>query len=196
MKCTLGRKVDALNTEKNGPMRFNLKPGQKPLALEVDPNVARVRLRTLSDTLQHLDDEAVHVAIIAKTLPKSDANRQRSEKMDKTLEALHEQADRVNHILNTVIEHEVKKTDTQSVIEDLGRQANDLENAMFVPVFQASQEIGALRKSIFDDAEVRRKREETYADVAWWSTATLFLIGWGLGLLGKVYGIRGDGAGE
>jgi hypothetical protein len=47
------------------------------------------------------------------------------------------------------------------------------------------------------DAESIRRRDETLATYAWWTSVILFSLGWWLGILGKLYGAKEGGwAGE
>ena len=41
------------------------------------------------------------------------------------------------------------------------------------------------------EAEIIRERNAIYAKYAWWISAALFALGWGLGLLGKLKGVPG-----
>jgi hypothetical protein len=185
----LNKKIEGLIKRSDAPQTFTTKPGSGPINLETDANVAKVRLTTISDFLQGVDDELVHTRILAEVLPKTDPNRQETEQMIKTIETLHQKLYDVNRILSDLSLQEMRKTDTPSVRENLGKQANELETNTFHSVITASEEMNQLRKKVFDDAQSTRERKEIEADIAWWSTATLFAIGWGLGLLGKLYGV-------
>ncbi|MGA2923561.1 MAG: hypothetical protein ABSE28_20855 [Candidatus Sulfotelmatobacter sp.] len=48
----------------------------------------------------------------------------------------------------------------------------------------------ALVTRILKDAQSIRQTHDSYAKGAWWISALLFAIGWGLGLLGKLYGVQ------
>jgi hypothetical protein len=50
-----------------------------------------------------------------------------------------------------------------------------------------------IRGQLFHQGIARFQME---TDIAWWSTAALFLIGWGLGLLGKLYDVPEAATGE
>jgi hypothetical protein len=55
---------------------------------------------------------------------------------------------------------------------------------------------GNLEHHVLDDAEETRRRNETKSRYAWWISAALFSLGWGLGLVGKLYGVPEVGSGE
>ncbi|HWY22904.1 MAG TPA: hypothetical protein VNX26_16880 [Candidatus Acidoferrum sp.] len=57
-------------------------------------------------------------------------------------------------------------------------------------------DIEKLSRSILSDAETLRRRNSLLSARAWWISTFLFALGWGLGLLGKLYGVPGTASGE
>ena len=47
--------------------------------------------------------------------------------------------------------------------------------------------VAEFNKGILDEAKTLRARDESKARWAWWIAAVLYTVGWGLGLLGKIY---------
>jgi hypothetical protein len=54
---------------------------------------------------------------------------------------------------------------------------------------QLTLKLNSLEQRIFADAESQRHKYDEYSDLAWWISAGLFVLGWSLGLLGKLYGM-------
>jgi hypothetical protein len=48
---------------------------------------------------------------------------------------------------------------------------------------------GLLESDVRKEAEIVQKRNDRYLRIASWISAGLFVLGWGLGLLGKLYGV-------
>lgn len=46
-------------------------------------------------------------------------------------------------------------------------------------------------KRVLDQATAIREKEEYRSRITWWLSTALFAIGWGFGLLGKIYGVGG-----
>jgi hypothetical protein len=57
-------------------------------------------------------------------------------------------------------------------------------------------DISAITEDLEAQAEQIRRRNNAYAHIAWWASALLFAFGWGLGLLGKLYGVPEAAGGE
>jgi hypothetical protein len=69
-------------------------------------------------------------------------------------------------------------------------------NADYDNFVMLSRDLHEFNRGVLDEAKVIRERDEGRSNVAWWVSAFLFAIGWGLGLLGKVYGIPSAGGGD
>lgn len=50
-------------------------------------------------------------------------------------------------------------------------------------------DVDMFRKDVLEDAETIKKHNESLSKYAWWITAWLFTFGWGIGLLGQIYGV-------
>ena len=46
-----------------------------------------------------------------------------------------------------------------------------------------------LQRDLMEEAEHIKNKEARYSRISWWISAFLFAVGWGLGLLGKLYGM-------
>jgi len=44
-------------------------------------------------------------------------------------------------------------------------------------------------KAVFEQAKTRLRLFKKWTDWSWWISAFLFALGWGLGLLGRLYGV-------
>jgi hypothetical protein len=58
-------------------------------------------------------------------------------------------------------------------------------------IIMISGQCDALATEVFKKAESTRKRDEIFLNIFTWCSYALYALGWGLGLLGKLYGVEG-----
>ena len=104
-----------------------------------------------------------------------------------------ENADRKDSLL---LANEVDKFQKEVEI-DYARTSNSHSDAPFEPQL-GSWEIRAseldmksngLADTVLKDASLIRNRNDEYSRISWWISSSLFALGWGFGLLGKLYGV-------
>jgi len=61
---------------------------------------------------------------------------------------------------------------------------------------KVTQRIEALRNGLFEYADAVRKENARISKLAWRCSVGLFGLGWGLGLLAKLYGVPQAAGGE
>jgi hypothetical protein len=74
--------------------------------------------------------------------------------------------------------------------EAIGRSAN-----LLVSLDDLNFDMDKVAKDLLNEAEHSRQRNQLYSTIAWWISTFLFALGWGIGLLGKLYGVP-EAAGE
>jgi hypothetical protein len=70
---------------------------------------------------------------------------------------------------------------------------NSRPMALASSLFNFKADVDEFSSEVFDQAEIIRQKNERLSRWAWRISATLFTIGWGLGLVGKIYGLDGVG---
>jgi hypothetical protein len=128
-------------------------------------------LTTSENTLTNLDK-------LAKTVTFSDAIRKRTAEMH----------DRARDYRAEVDQLRTMKTPRPLTQEYVSQQlSTDLDGArLAIAVID-------LDGDTLQEAETIRERNAVYAKYAWWISAALFALGWGLGLLGKLKGVPAAG---
>lgn len=131
-----------------------------------------------SDAEDRLENQLSAVERLLKTMPK-DHNR------SATLDDLHEQFKAVKeadeHFRNTPYSPD-KLQENLNASVGLEHEAWNTETA-----------IQKFATVILKDSETVKKRYEIYFEIATWSSYLLYSLGWGLGLIGKLFGADGVG---
>lgn len=74
--------------------------------------------------------------------------------------------------------------------EELSR-AFAAEQKLMDEVLQFDSDRGDFVSNLLKDADAVRKRHSRYAKIAGWVSGVLYVLGLGLGLLGKIFGVEG-----
>lgn len=133
--------------------------------------------------------------LLVDKLPAQDINRLRLVELSKTVEEIKSDTHRIVRLATPAglrgTPRQIERLVNQSI-----SQAVDLQEPLFVKLEQLREDSDALTATVLKDAEDFRKRNSTYSTAAWWISAGLFAVGWGLGLLGKLYGVPEGAGGE
>lgn len=70
----------------------------------------------------------------------------------------------------------------------VGKTVVELYHSFLYSLIELQHDVVQARLVGLSEAEVIRRRDERLATLAWWFSMFLFTVGWGLGLLGKLYG--------
>jgi len=132
------------------------------------------------DTEQRLENEWNAVDRLLEKMPK-DQNREKQLNVLQTqLKAVQKADEDFRNTQSPRSPSELKENLNAAV--SLEHQAWDTETA-----------IQNFALSILKDSAEIKKRDETYFKIATWSSYLLYCLGWGLGLVGKLFGLDGLG---
>jgi hypothetical protein len=149
-----------------------------------DYNAAKYRLEEMYRRFAQVNGTSRQIGILVRILPENDANRKKAREIDEGLKTSRNNLIWLDSKLRkSTLGIENEEEWERKALEVTGEAEQDEEEALRALMNDSEK----LTTVVFDDAEAIRKRNEKYAAIAWWITAALFVIGWGLGLLGKVY---------
>jgi hypothetical protein len=162
------------------------KKGRQPRESE-DYLFAKERIKEIEAQIDHLYEQLDHINILARALPAKDPHGQEAEKVQDQLKTFTQQALDIKFGLS--MSPDDIGTDYTVWEKRTADKSNALEAEMMSNLNDFGRKLDKLDNAIFDDARMRRRRHEEYADIGWWISAFLFALGWGLGLLGKLHGV-------
>ena len=161
---------------------------------EPDYERAQWRLQFDRQLLANLKDSLSQMALLSYSLPESEGIRKQLVEVDKTIETT---SPRLNEIAGTLeMPNDVLSgTDhSRRLWEELASsRASGRERDVTTILGLAGIDMMKIDGSIIAQASALKARNERYSKIAWWTSAALFTIGWGLGLLGKLYGVDAGG---
>lgn len=73
------------------------------------------------------------------------------------------------------------------ILQTIAKAVQEMESKTIM----ISGQCDALATEVFKKAENTRKRDEIFLNIFTWCSYALYALGWGLGLLGKLYGVEG-----
>jgi hypothetical protein len=143
------------------------------------------------DDLSKTEDTLTYAKILTEPLPKDDPYRACAESMTIKI------ADLRTKLRNANVSYGMPEDteDPKKWRSQVGPRYLDTVHPIRDSVVKLRGSIDDLAWNIAQDAERIRKRNETYSVWAKWISAVLFILGWGLGLLGKLHGVP-EAAGE
>jgi hypothetical protein len=122
-------------------------------------------------------------AVLSRISRSLDNARRLSEKLPQRSELIEK---RIHSLNNVIAEYQPDPSPKKIGVRLYSRQAN------FDPLWGLAEQVDALGNEILDDAEeVRVSTERSYAIYTWVSYG-LYVLGWGLGLIGRLYGLTED----
>jgi hypothetical protein len=162
------------------------------------PNGEEVLLQNMRDAESGNNEVGTALAtlnILVGKLPAQDGNRLRLAELSRRVEEVQQETLEVVRLATPAglrgtpgeIERQVKQSISQAV---------DLEEPLFLKLGKLREDSDALMANVLRDAEHVREQNSARSTAAWWVSAALFALGWGLGLLGKLYVVPEAAAGE
>ncbi len=106
----------------------------------------------------------------------------------KQLQALEAQYDKMPHL--TAQELLDKKNENKA--REVLRQAREAYPAFI----ELTNNIGPMRRAVLTEAAREKKQAEDWYQCRKWASYVFYTIGWGLGLIGKIYGVGGAAVGQ
>jgi len=178
--------IDEAERSYTDDSRFiELKADLESLLTRTSPNVPalnkwrkahsiNVRASILSRNVEPLFNDVQMLMKLAETLPGDD-------NIQGKVNNLRDDASTFKKLIDDInlrIESGTSKTDLENKIS----RGEEMTRSM-------DFNFHAVHKVILEDSDQIERRNELFADCAWWISAFLFAFGWGLGFLGKFYGV-------
>ncbi len=85
---------------------------------------------------------------------------------------------------------------TKYEVPPKGKTVVELYHSFLYSLYELQHDVVQATLVGLSEAEVIRRRDERLATRAWWLSMFLFTVGWGLGLLGKLYGVPEAAGGD
>lgn len=180
--------------------QLNEATSRKYLPVQTDEEEEKTYLSNdEKDTLEEYTLDFANSDLLLSALPHNDKLQAQFAKLRKRYADLTKEGEELSHTgfrlradqrLNGVYakspEDALKmKAQTESDIAALDERIDKLDDSLT----DFSNDYDDFVQRLLKSAEYTRSREETYSKWAWWASATLFALGWGLGLVGKLYGV-------
>jgi hypothetical protein len=155
------------------------------------------QVTSLGVDLGSIDGRLTAINVLVNSLHANDRNRQTASQLKFYREEYLKQFQTINDLMSDLdlpkADAEVKseaeakaKSKTQySQLDILELRIYSLRDSLK----ELRGKVDALQKEVLADAEATRDRNKDYSTLATLLSWSLFTIGWGLGLLGKVYGV-------
>lgn len=147
-----------------------------------------LKLERKDRLLMDVGQTIMNIRIVAETLPNSDEYAKEIEELDRKAMQSGIAILRVFGTLPGDKPGETKPSSHDDYVEAVKEQGVAVDQ-IAAKVDDLSEKETALVIRILRDAQSIRKSHDNYSRWAWWISALLFAIGWGLGLLGKLYGV-------
>jgi hypothetical protein len=161
-------------------------------------------LTSQEETLDDLEMSAANRRILIDVLPGGDSLRKEADLVDSqlaklrtTLSVVDQKMAKVNY--NETLAERRHPLDKDRRAEEfdkseppIGAEVKESYDALVSTGLASS----ALSKNVLEHARAIRARNAHYSAYAWWISAFLFALGWGLGLVGKLYGVPEASSGE
>jgi hypothetical protein len=131
--------------------------------------------------------------ILANSLPSSDAYREEAETLHNALDVRRKELTPLDEELATLFissESPAPSSGYKSEQKQAIKHFASKVDAQWKSLNRFQVETFALQKELLNHAEEMRKEHTIYSTYAWWVTAILFAIGWGLGIVSKIYGVK------
>jgi hypothetical protein len=169
--------VRFLESVKRAKIKFD---NYQPLVVATGHNSAI--LRHTQTTLAGLD-------ILTDTLPVTDANRLLSTKF-------HSAAVALDARINAAYKKIEEARDARRRNEKPPHMSNAIYEELIEPVGTLDYNVQKLQQDVLDDAEKTRQTNRRRSEWAWWISSGLYALGWGLSLVGKLYGVPEAAGGD
>jgi len=132
--------------------------------------------------------------ILINKLPEQGAARQLKAQVESKLKSFKEQVDALARSVTDATPFYLPK---DRLVEEKALKEAEVkcETANKSFMFLSGASLG-FEMRVLNEAEITRQRNDKYSQYAWRISTFLFALGWGLGFVGKVYGLPGVGGGE
>jgi hypothetical protein len=161
-----------------------------PKAFSIDEyGMLTLRIENVQSFLRDINIDLSNVDLLAAKLPLNDIKRMELARLHSTFG---ESATKATHLYDErppdrLIGDTHNKEEYISKMEAATKQVQELLST----VLKLRAGTDAVITITLADAEITRKTDGTYSKIAWWTSSVLFALGWGVGILGKVYGPSG-----
>lgn len=118
-----------------------------------------------------------NISRLIEKIPHQEASKSEVEKLQKELQELRDH--------RTAFELAFNREPSMDLVWKLG--------ALLVSTQKLSDEIRDLARDVLENAEKARVRRERVVSITTWASYALYTLGWGLGLLGRIYGVETGG---
>src|SRR5579862_7929274 len=127
--------------------------------------------------------------ILANVLDSKDQDREYVTKLRLESYAISQEATRLWNKAFTI------RTDKPMKYEEAQQFENEAQ-ANFDALYNLDGQLRSVQSRLYSNAENVKSRHRMYATWTFWISAFLFVVGWSLGLLGKLYGVPDAAGGE
>jgi hypothetical protein len=157
---------------------------------------AQVRVTARREMRDRIERNVHQINILADKLPKDDA-------VHNAITTLTTELESVSSKIKTLEDATLNGTYKGSPIivvsngdAELIPELEELHKDTFLWLVGANGTANRLVADVLRDAEETQRRNERHSVEAWWISAFLFALGWGLGLVGKLYGVPEAAGGD
>src|SRR4029077_14868373 len=144
------------------------------------------RLEMLVDTVEA---SLANIEVLVDKLPQQDTNRERLHTLNKELVEVRKGSSNVVGLVTpTDLPKDPKKA--KAAFNLLLDRAAQEESVVGDRAETLDSDAKKLVSDVLEDAKPTRDRNSRYSDDAWWISATLYSIGWGLGLIARLFHVE------
>lgn len=159
-------------------------PGNRPEDVLIETNMAY-----MTDALDDAQDSLQSITALIDQLPQREAYKQKIFELQGRSGYFRGKIRQTDEWMSELgLDTEAQKK------RDLAVRTREDENEQGAKAVMS--EIEDFVKDVLDTASGIRDANAVRSKVAWWISAALFAVGWGLGLLGKIYGVPEAAGGE
>jgi hypothetical protein len=133
-------------------------------------------------------------SILTSKLPERSSLRQKLSDLTEEYNKEHAQSEKLHYALYHTSQEGAASS--PEMLDQAARQYGEQIVALSVSYENLDRRMSALASDLISEAKQVRIRNDRLSRVAWWISAILFTIGWGLGLVAKLYGLPEQGEGE
>jgi hypothetical protein len=162
---------------------------------QYDYDRAEGRLRRISDEIAGYGDAARIINILANALPEDDKYYKEAKEMNEDIDSFNRKTVEIHETLAMPFDLQFS-TGQEEWKKQAGITAGRLEDELQNKEYRYGMRVDYLGELINKEVITIRPLNEWRAKWAWRISMLLFVVGWGLGLLGKLYGVPEAVSGE
>jgi hypothetical protein len=160
-----------------------------------DYDRAKERLRRISYEIADYEEAANTINVLADALPEDDRYYKEATEMNNDINSFNKKAIEIDKTLAMPFEMQFT-TGKEEWKKQAGIAAEKLEGELQKKEYGYGMRVNHLGELINQEVLAIRPLNEWRAKWAWRISVLLFTLGWGLGLLGKLYGVPEAAAGD